>query len=901
MHARLGTLVRAALAILASLGALAPLAPIVASAAPATVMPPPREVTDLSQGWRFRFGGDDAGIIGERYDDSAWEQVSAPHTWNRVGAYAASREYPGRDDAQGVGWYRLTFAAPKAAGGRRSYLEFDGVSAVARVWLNGRAVGEHRGGFSRFRLDVTELLRPGRNLLVVSADNSKPTPGSATADVLPIAGDFFVYGGIYRGVRLISVADAQIDMLDHGGPGIYAATRLVSGGNAQLSVRTRIRNVAGRLRRMVLTTSLVSADGVVAATASSPAEIAAGGIDVVDQAMSVPHAHLWNGTADPYLHRLVAELREDDRVIDRVEQPFGIRTMRIDADSGFSLNGRSLQLHGVARHQDLMGRGWAMTAADQAADMATIKDMGANAIRLAHYQHAQDWVGDADAAGMVTWAEIPFVTAANLEGRDPTPALVANAREQLTELIRQNYNHPSIAMWSIGNEVNAGELFLPGRKPQHSLSLLRELNALAKQEDATRPTTFADCCEDAEAFRVTGPPLAGTADLIGYNRYFGWYYGKPADLGPALDMLHAKHPGLPIGVSEYGAGGAVSQHTDNPLGGPVAIVGRPHPEEYESWYHEQSWKTLSTRRYLYGTWLWTMFDFASDMRSEGDSVDLNDKGLVTFDRRIRKDAYYFYQAQWSDRPMLHLTGRRYVDRAYPVVDVRAYSNAETASLTVNGVRVGTAACPDHICVWPDVRLAAGSNHVEARASAKGVALADALDWTAPDAADGLHIESGELNGGTIAGVRYGSDNFFVGGRATLLNELTLRPSGGATPAKTVGGKDDPQLHHAFREGAFRYELPVPAGTWTVTLHMTEPDPVKAAIRSFDVIANGRQLLAEFSPARAAGGPLIAVERAFNVEAVNGAIVLEFVPRDGEAIVSAIDITKINITKRGEVK
>lgn len=851
----------------------------------------PRTTTDLATGWRFRFGGDAAGVTAPGYDDTSWETVSLPHTWNHLGAYSLTRTGLDRDSKQGVGWYRLHFQAPRLAAGHRLYLQFDGVGAIAEIWVNGVKVGEHKGAFSRFRFDVTDRIKPGAdNLIVVSADNSKPKPGSSTQDVLPLAGDFFVYGGLYRGVSLIEADSAQIDMLDHGGPGVYARTVQVADGAARIAIHTRLRNQSERARRLSLVTAIVDAGGKTVATATSPAMLGAEATGDVEQQLAVQAPHLWNGRADPYLYRVVAELREGGRVIDRVTQPLGIRTFHIDPNQGFFLNGKHLALHGVSRHQDLMGKGWAMTDADQAADMAMIEELGANTIRMAHYEHAQAWTDEADKAGMVAWAEVPFVSESSFDGSPASPALIQNARQQLVELIRQDYNHPSIAMWSVGNEVNAGELTMPG-KPQQSLPLLQNLAALAKREDPSRPTTFADCCEDTADFKVHGPPLAGATDLIGYNRYYGWYYGAVSDLGPALDKLHAKHPTIPMGVSEYGAGGAVSQHTDNPEGGQVSMIGRPHPEEYQSWYHEQSWKQLAARKYLFATWVWSMFDFVSDFRGEGDSVDLNDKGLVTFDRKTKKDAFYFYQAQWSDTPMLHLNGRHYVDRAYPVTDVRAYTNARQASLTVNGARIGTVDCPDHICVWKNVWLKPGDNIVEASATAGGAQLSDRLHWTAPDVAQGIHIDSGELSGRMSGAVRYGSDDFFTGGTPTLLNPLVLRPGGGGTKAKKVTGTDDPALHHAYREGSFAYDIPLPDGAWTVTLHMMEPDPALAATRSFDVEANGRTVLRAFSPARAAGAPLVTVTRTFQAKTVNGRLKLDFVARGGPALVSAIDLAK----------
>ncbi len=606
----------------------------------------------------------------------------------------------------------------------------------------------------------------------------------------------------------------------------------------------------------------------------------------------MPAPHLWNGRADPYLYQVVAELRDGGRPIDRVVEPLGVRTFRFDPNQGFFLNGRHVQLHGVSRHQDREGEGWALSPQDHAEDMAQIAEIGANTVRMAHYEHAQQWADAADKAGMIAWEEEPFVSIASFDSDPASPALTQNAREQLIELIRQMYNHPSIAIWSVGNEVNAGEMFLPGHKIQHPLELLRTLDALAKQEDPSRPTAFADCCEDVPAFEVHSPAPAGTTDLVGYNRYFGWYYGVPADFGPALDQLHAKHPGLPMAVTEYGAGGAVTQHTDNPEGGTPPPIGRPHPEEYESWYHEQSWKQLKARPYLFATWVWNMFDFASDIRGEGDSVDINDKGLVTFDRKTRKDAFYFYAAQWSDRPVLHLNGHHYADRAYPVTDVRAYSNAESAALSLNGADVGSVRCPDHICVWRRVRLRPGKNLLEARAVVHGHRLTDQLNWDAPDAAAGLHIDAGDLTGRISGAIRYGSDDFFIGGRPAALNPIVLKAGiGGSGGRREVTGEGDLALDRNFREGSFSYDLPLPAGEWTVTLHTLEPDPALAASRSFDVRANGRVVLAAFNPASAAKGPLVAIAKTFRARSVDGHLKLDFVARGGPAVLAAIDVDR----------
>lgn len=764
-----------------------------------------REVTPLEADWRFYDGARPIAATLLSFDDSSWQRVQLPHSWNALGEYALHRSEKTRN-RQGEGWYRLVLNGADLPPLPRHFLQFDGVGNVADVWVNGAHVAHHAGAFSRFRTDITAVLRRnGPNVIAVRADNSKPAPGSSTQDVIPLQGDFFIHGGLYRPVSLVSVGDAHIDLLDHGGPGVYVRTQAITNDTATIGVATRLDR--DRQRELTLRTTIVDDPyGQPVAVSQVPASS-----DLVEQTLAVPHRHLWDGRKDPHQYSVVVELVRRGRVVDRVRQQFGIRSFRFDPDQGFFLNGRHLSLHGVSRHQDYLGRGWALNAADHRRDMEIIEELGANTIRMAHYQHAEDWFDFADNAGMIAWAEIPFVNKLSFGDSRATASLIANAREQLIELIRQNYNHPSVVTWSIGNETDIDVAFGRLGAKADPRPLLDELHVLAREEDPDRPTVIADCCEDTPNVKVAGlPVLAGHSELMGYNRYFGWYYGKTADLGPHLDRLHSRHPGIPISVSEFGAGAALSQHSDNPEGGPITAGGRPHPEEFQSWFHEQSWPQLKARPYLFATWIWNMFDFSSTVRNEGDATDINDKGLVTFDRRVKKDAFYYYQAQWRDDiPVLHITGRRVVERAYPVVEVRIYSNLASIDLYLNDHLAGSAHCSDGICVFSQLRLRPGPNRIEARGTFGGTAVTDAVNWVAPDPAAGLAIKVGDLVGFTgVDGQLVGSDNWFSGG--TAMN----------VPAKelaAISGDGDPRFRSAMRTGAFRYAIPIPNGRWRVSL------------------------------------------------------------------------------------
>ena len=896
-----GARLRFGVTLVAALAAMAVPSPSEArpeATSAATQAPSPRQIITLHEGWRFRFGDVPQAALLPDFDDGEWEPVTLPHSWNRMGNDGLARA-AGSDVRQGTGWYRLQLPLPALPSGKRAVLQFDGVGAIADVWVNGDEVGTHKGAFSRFRFDITDRLKSGQtNIIVVRADNSKPGPGSTTEHVIPLGGDFFVHGGLYRGVSLILVDEAGIDLLDHGGPGIYLSTPAITAEAADVSVLARLRNSGRKPRRLSLATRIADADGRIVATAAQPVRLAAGAPSEVRAALTLPRPRLWQGRSDPYLYSVTVELRDGKRIVDSVTEPLGVRSFAFDAERGFILNGQPLRLYGASRHQDRQGKGWALTPEDHAEDMAIMAEMGVNTVRHAHYQHAEEWTDLADRTGMVVKAELPFVHQSAFDEGLPAPELIANARQQLVELVRQNHNHPSIMLWSVGNEIDIGAAIMALQKggkgaPAKSRDMLIELDALARQEDPSRPTIYADCCEGVPSplSRPGAQILNDVTQVIGLNRYFGWYYGQPGDLGKALEDLRAKYPGRAITLTEYGAGGALTQHTDNPLGGPVHANGRPHPEEYQSWVHEETWKVLGKSDALAATWIWNMFDFSSTAREEGEAYDLNDKGLVSHDRKTRKDAFYFYKAQWSDAPVLHLTGRRYVDRAYPVVDVRAYSNAESASLTVNGRAAGTVPCPDRICVWPGVRLDPGENIVAASAQRGGAALTDSLRWTAPDAAEGLHIRAGHLTGLTASdGRRFGSDNFFDGGRASdlrLAGRTRIAPS-------NVTGTPDPELYASYRAGAFRYVLPLPDGRWTVTLHMFEPetDATKAAARSITVRADGKEVLSGFNPAAAAGGSLKAVTRSFAVDARGGEVTLAFSGGEGGAVVSAISAAPV---------
>jgi beta-galactosidase len=647
-------------------------------------------------------------------------------------------------------------------------------------------------------------------------------------------------------------------------------------------------NDGSKPQTVVVETRIESDAKVVVASQSHRLSASPGQPEIINDTLHVERPRLWQGMRDPYLYRVTMTVRSRDGVLlDEVVQPLGLRSLHFDADKGFLLNGEHLFLKGVSMHQDRPVKGWAISQADQAEDFDILRDLGGNAVRLAHYQHDQYSYELADALGIVVWAEIPLVNKVSFDGSAASPLFAANARQQLTELIRQNYNHPSIAVWSIGNETDLTATSTKG--PSILADLFKSLNALAKAEDPSRFTTYADCCEVSTPAVPPRDVIVGITDLVGYNRYFGWYRGRLDDFGPMLDEAHSRHPALPIAVSEYGAGGALTQHTDDAAGGPINPHGRPHPEELQNRYHEASWSALRDRGYLWGVYIWNMFDFASDSRREGDLTDINEKGLVSYDRRTRKDAFYFYRANWSSQPTLHLVGRRYIDRAYGVVDVKAYSNAAELRLWLNERDLGVAPCTGGICLWHSVHLMSGTNDLRATADTAGTVQSDSMRWTYSGSMASVRIKAGDISGYlTKTGQRYGSDLYFSGGAAGSINPPDTRAS-----ERIAVAADDPGIYDNFREGEFAYRVPVPNGRYRVTLKFEEPSAREAGMREFNVLINGKIMLRRFDIFSAAGGSLKGVDRAFDCTSRDNMLSIEFVPLKGAAIVSALSIESLD--------
>ena len=625
-----------------------------------------RKTINIDQGWKFI--REDAGLPAEFPEH--WQDVDLPHTWNAVdGMDGGGNYYRGRC------WYARTFETPRQPlPGGRVYVEILAAGQQAAVYVNGRQAVYHEGGYSSFRADVTGLCREdGENLLAVACDNSEKS------SVYPQSADFTFYGGLYRGVNLISVPHTHFDLDHFGGPGLKVTPRPCPCGGAKFELESWVTDPDENFTVMY---AIRDEEGREVAAAVRPASDP-------NVTVAVPSARRWS-VDDPYLYTITAILQRRNEAYDEVSARVGVREFSCDPQKGFILNGVATPLRGVSRHQDKLYQGNALTRADHFEDARIIKELGANTIRLAHYQHAQDFYDACDQMGFVVWAEIPFISVFNQD-----PAAHENCVSQMKELIIQNYNHPSICFWGISNEILIGGISDKLVENHH------ELNKLAKELDPTRLTTIAHV-----SMTPTSGPMHHITDVESYNHYFGWYGGKMEDNGPWLDKFHAEHPDICLGLSEYGCEGIVTYH------GPAPAC-RDYSEEYQALYHEHMAKVLDARPWIWSSHVWNMFDFGCAARNEGGVAGRNNKGLVTIDRRTRKDSYYIYQAYWTKTPMIHICGRRYAQRAGETTEIRVYSNQPQVELLIDGESVGKQA-GDKVFVFT-VALEPGFHIVAAKA------------------------------------------------------------------------------------------------------------------------------------------------------------------------------------------
>ncbi len=648
-----------------------------------------REVISINEGWTFTKNISTGAAVDQfaRYGGRG-EKVNLPHTWNQSDFMSPDGYY------RGYGSYSRKIAVPASYAGKRLFLKFEAAGNEATVFVNGRGIGSHKGAYNAFAFEITPYVTPGDSCSVAVVCNN-----SQRIDIAPQGGDFNQYGGLYRDAWLIVTEEACIAPDYYASSGVFVSPTRVDRELAQ--VRTDVvLSAPGGYRDCSLDFCILDAQGN--KVVDRPGVLVNN--DRVSVVSEIRNPHLWDGKTDPYLYKAVVVLKRAGTEIDRIEEEIGLRYFSLDPEEGFFLNGNHLKLHGVCRHQDWADIAVALNEENHLADYAFFDEMGVDALRLAHYPQAKTMFREADRRGYVVWEEIPFVG-----GYVNDEAFHENLRFQLRELILQNYNHPSICFWGIFNEIHGS-----------FDAIVEELNALAHELDPFRVTVAATDQEGSYNL---------ITDAMAWNKYYGWYTDSVADFGPFMDDWHARFPHKPLGISEYGGGASVLHHVakydhDEKAAG---FADPFHPEERQVWIHRHDWKAIAERDYVWGSFVWNMFDFASQIRREGDTRGQNDKGLVTRDRKTRKDAFYFYKANWNKaEKTVHLCSKNYAEREEDTTDVIVFTTAPSAKLFLNGKQVSSQKTDAYATViWKDVKLSKGANEIVVR-TADGE---DSAVWT----------------------------------------------------------------------------------------------------------------------------------------------------------------------------
>lgn len=602
-------------------------------------------------------------------------RVNLPHTWNGIDGQSGGDNY-----YRGLCWYKKEFSFKKKEN-KNYFIEFKAINSVTSIYLNGIYLGEHRGGYSAFRFDITDNIKSGENTLVIGADNSY------IEDIYPLFADFTFYGGIYRDVNIIETEQVHFDMMDYASSGVYLSQRNISKELAEIEIKALISN-SGDKANVVCDVKFSDKEGNCVAKKNQ--KILVKDKDKAVVLLNIDNPILWNGRKNPYLYSCEVKLIVDEKVTDSITIPTGLRFFEFDGNKGFILNGEKYRLNGVSRHQDRETVGNALTCEHQIEDMELIKEIGANSIRLAHYQHSQIFYDLCDKEGMVIWAEIPYISKTS-EVKDYS----ANAINQMHELVKQNYNHSSIIMWGVQNEIG----IFPDEKPLQEI--VKTINDAVKKIDTTRVTTQAQLTMIKE-----DDPANSETDIVAYNQYYGWYKGETSGYDGFIKKFRKVNPNKCFGYSEYGAEGIVKWHSDEPK-------VKDYTEEYQAKYHEEVMEIFNKYDYIWGTYVWNMFDFGSDMRDEGGVKGRNNKGLITFDRKKKKDAFYFYKSLWSKEPTLHITSKRFIKRHLDKIKVKVYSNLGEVTLYHNDDVVETQKNTSNIFVF-EVSLKRGKNNITAK-------------------------------------------------------------------------------------------------------------------------------------------------------------------------------------------
>ncbi|MDL2223363.1 beta-galactosidase [Bacteroidales bacterium OttesenSCG-928-M11] len=652
-----------------------------------------RITENFNIGWEFRKENNP--------DTLDWQTISIPHTWNNIDMQTLRNDF-----YAGTAYYRKTYTPNLSLKGKRIFLRFEGVASTAEVFINKSFAGNHQGGYSAFAIDISSLLEFGKeNEILIKVDNtSRP-------DVIPVNHRLFgVYGGIYRPVELIITEKINIAVTDYASPGIYISQNNVSEESAEIQIKAKIDNKTGKQENILINYSIHNKENNLVLNHKIPIQLLPQGRREIIQDFKINKPHLWQGLEDPYLYKVTVRLIKDNHIIDEVIQPLGLRHFELKASDGMYLNGKKVPMYGVCRHQDWWQLGSALNNEQHDIDLSIIKEIGATTIRLAHYQQSEYFYSKCDSIGFMIWAEIPFVNRATTQ-EGP------NARQQLVELIRQNYNHPSIYVWGLHNEVY---------KPhEYTIALTSDLNDLAKTEDPNRYTV------QVSGYNKIDHPVNNNADIQGINQYFGWYNGTLDSLQTWVERAEQNFSDFKVIFSEYGTEANINQQREEVSNrGDCCGFEKDYNESFSTRFHEEHWNIISKHPFLIASYIWNTFDFATPMSSQGMVESRNMKGLVTFDRKVKKDPFYWYKANWSKEPVLYITQRRVVNRGNKITPITVYSNIGTPQLFVNNkeiINFGMGYTDVHY-IFPDIQLQEGENIIEVKVEKDKQLYNDRIIW-----------------------------------------------------------------------------------------------------------------------------------------------------------------------------
>lgn len=654
-----------------------------------------RDVQPFNDGWSFKKAENLPNTLNDE-----WQKVNIPHTWN-----AEDMQIKKNIFYAGEAYYKKSYTPAKSLEGKRVFLRFEGVASVSEIYVNNTFAGNHKGGYSAFAVEITKLLKYGESNDILVKVSNAPRP-----DVIPVNHTLFgVYGGIYRPVQLIVTENVNIAVTDYAAPGVYISQENVTSKSADVKVKIKVDNKTGSTQTAKVVTTIYEMHGKgVKAKQEMPVTLPPQGRQIFSQQFALKNPHLWQGLDDPYLYKVVTQVYHNNQLVDEVIQPLGLRHFELKTADGMYLNGKKVPMYGVCRHQDWWGVGTALQNEHHDTDLAIIKEIGATTIRFAHYQQSEYLYSKCDSIGFIIWAEIPYVNRVTTQEAD-------NAKQQLVELIRQSYNHPSIYVWGLHNEV-----YSPW---DYTIALTTELNDLAKTEDPYRYTV------SVSGYSEVDRRSNNNADIQGINHYFGWYSKKISDVENWILGMEKNFPDYKVIFSEYGAEANINQQ-EEVVGEFGRYFSQFYPETFATKFHEIHWGFISKHPYLLASYVWNTFDFATPVNTQGGVEARNMKGLVTFDRTVKKDPFYWYKANWSKEPVLYITQRRAVERENEITPVTVYSNTGTPKLFVNGTEIKdySIGTTDVHYIFNNVKLKEGKNIVEVKTTKNGKTLEDKIEW-----------------------------------------------------------------------------------------------------------------------------------------------------------------------------